>query len=459
MQNYPSPRYPRFKKPGSVEELLPKARELVGTPPGQPFYAFKPSYNIRKGDKILFVVLSEYHPMIVEAMHMALKEKGAIVDLLILDSTPLEEPRNLAKHELLSIGTEEGDYSYYYTVITDLLRRETANAMKKAEKYTMIIAGAAGPQPPVSYPWHRFNCNSLEDFVGPAVDTPVELLELINRKLFAQIAASRTMSLIDPEGTDVHWTNYDDERIYAPSHMFARPYNIGHGFGGKDDCSGVIAGTICHLGAFPHCRVQVEGGQVIKVEGGGSYGDCWREKLEWLKDRRLPQMYVLGSATKKFQISDPGYFWYNEGAIGTVPGMCRTEREGMFQNYANCLHERIRAGYYHSGFGDWADFRSLLDAGFPWSHCHIHSLFATLTGTSEKGRPTPIIDRGHLTALDDPDVRRLAETYGDPDELLNEIWIPAVPGINVQGDYMRDYGQDPVDWIMKETREHPIWGP
>jgi hypothetical protein len=328
--------------------------------------------------------------------------------------------------------------------------------MHELEKYNMIISGAAGPQPPVSYPWHRFNCNSLEDFVGPAVDTPGDLLELINKTVFSQVKSCETLRLTDPEGTDVKWTNYDDERVYAPSHIFARPYNIGHGFGGKDDCTGVIAGTVCHLGVFPHCKAYIEGGQVVKVKGGGKYGEVWREKLEWLRNKRLPPMYVLGSKTKKFQISNPGYFWFNEGAIGTVPGMCRTQREGIFQNYANSLHERVRAGYFHSGFGDWADFRSLLDAGFPWSHCHIHSLFATLEGSDEKGKPLRIIDKGHLTALDDPEVKSLASRYGAV-ELLKEIWIPAIPGINVPGDYMKDYAQDPVSWIKKETIEHPIW--
>ena len=32
--------------------------------------------------------------------------------------------------------------------------------------------------------------------------------------------------------------------------------------------------------------------------------------------------------------------------------------------------------------------------------------------------------RGHLTVLDDPEVRRVAAKYGDPDELLREDWIP-----------------------------------
>jgi hypothetical protein len=36
----------------------------------------------------------------------------------------------------------------------------------------------------------------------------------------------------------------------------------------------------------------------------------------------------------------------------------------------------------------------------------------------------PVIEDGHLLALDDPRVRQIAEKYGDPDELLREDWIP-----------------------------------
>jgi hypothetical protein len=48
MLDYPSPRYPRLKRPKSVEELMPKARELVSQPPGHSFWSLKPSYGIKR---------------------------------------------------------------------------------------------------------------------------------------------------------------------------------------------------------------------------------------------------------------------------------------------------------------------------------------------------------------------------------------------------------------------------
>ena len=56
---------------------------------------------------------------------------------------------------------------------------------------------------------------------------------------------------------------------------------------------------------------------------------------------------------------------------------------------------------------------------------HMDTFFNTLV--TERGT---VIENGHLTALDDPKIRKIAKKYGDPDELLKELWIPAVPGIN-----------------------------
>ena len=85
MSDYPAPRYLRLRRPKTVEEMMPKARELVNQPPGQFFFALKPSYDIKAGDKILFVVLREYDPMVIEAVCRAMRELGARIDVLTLD--------------------------------------------------------------------------------------------------------------------------------------------------------------------------------------------------------------------------------------------------------------------------------------------------------------------------------------------------------------------------------------
>lgn len=86
----------------------------------------------------------------------------------------------------------------------------------------------------------------------------------------------------------------------------------------------------------------------------------------------------------------------------------------------------------------------------PTGHVHIHTYFTTMVLTNSDGTKTTFINKGHLTALDDPRVRQEAAKYGDPDKLLSEDWIPAIPGINIPGNYMQDYANDPAAWIRKD---------
>jgi len=58
------------------------------------------------------------------------------------------------------------------------------------------------------------------------------------------------------------------------------------------------------------------------------------------------------------------------------------------------------------------------------------------------------------------EIRKLAEQivakhpeYGSAAELLREDWIPAIPGINVPGDYANDYARDPETYMKQEARK------
>ncbi|HJX11157.1 MAG TPA: hypothetical protein VJ733_11755, partial [Candidatus Binatia bacterium] len=93
----------------------------------------------------------------------------------------------------------------------------------------------------------------------------------------------------------------------------------------------------------------------------------------------------------------------------------------------------------------WAGENDIL-----YGHLHIHLLFATFTITTKIGKEYTIIRNGRLTALDDPEVRKLAEKYGDPQDLLREDWIPQIPGITCAGSY-DDYAKNPGKWIYAKA--------
>ena len=55
--------------------------------------------------------------------------------------------------------------------------------------------------------------------------------------------------------------------------------------------------------------------------------------------------------------------------------------------------------------------------------------------------------------FDDPEIRALASRYGDPDLIFRYEWIPSLPGINVPGDYKKDFAPDPWAWMMAEWKK------
>jgi hypothetical protein len=91
----------------------------------------------------------------------------------------------------------------------------------------------------------------------------------------------------------------------------------------------------------------------------------------------------------------------------------------------------------------------------PCDHAwHIHNYFITYAAKlRDENQTINIVDKGHLSTMDNAEVRALASKYGDPNLILREEWIPGMPGINEPGDYQKDYAPDPWKWIRKSGEE------
>jgi hypothetical protein len=203
-----------------------------------------------------------------------------------------------------------------------------------------------------------------------------------------------------------------------------------------DDSTGVIAGTLNHFSRpFPRIELDVENARLTGIRGGGAYGDAWRE------------LEAETAATEYPSFPAPGLFWLWELAIGTNPKIARPANIGWLSS-GGFEWERRRAGIIHCGLGTrwrsseevWAGERRLL-----YGHLHVHLMAATLV-VETADAVIPIIEAGRLSAYDDPDVRDLAATFGDPDRLLADDWVPEIPGITVPGSYA-DYARDPARFI------------
>jgi hypothetical protein len=470
--DYPSPRYPSIRQI-SREEIFERVDKFVVNPP-QKEIEFKkegtrilwrgthfPTYDsIGESDKVLLAAATEYDHDVIDAYANALRKHGARVDVYLFDlgrlGTTAEE---MGAQEAASLVP--GEDNPVYTKFCNIITSATARALIELEGYTILVAGTAGPVPKIEKNCLRMQYISRQEIASRMIEFPMEIQLAIDRKVFEQISSIERARLTDPEGTDISWTNYDDKRLMYMGHEFGKPVNVG--FGGVADCTGLVAGTTNHVGAFPNIKATLKDDLVTKVEGGGKYGELWQEKIEELNKTEFPPVGLAFAQDLEttYRMPGPGFFWFWELAIGTMPGAFRLRKEAQFELFANFLHDRIRSGWVHNGFGApsgnirFREEQVFSKINLPWTHVHIHNMFATLEGTTKDGSKVRIIDKGHLTALDDPQIRKLPQKYGEPDELLKEAWIPAIPGINESGNYAQDYGSNPEEWIRREAERLP----
>jgi hypothetical protein len=425
-----------------IAALMPYARALAGWRENRESHVGFVGYGkTAAGNKVLIAADREYDPSVPHAIAAALREKGAHVDILNLDMGEpdrefdfLDEVRVIMRREPWEKNPRRWEGLPF---VEDFAARRG---------YDLLIHGKGGPVAKTEFRYEQIPWLRPEHFLQRSTTYPLELHLLINRKSWAPIweqGRGGRARLTDPEGTDISWT-YWEEYYDGSRYGFSSIPRNGHLFShpvppliAKEDAAGVVAGTTSHFSrAFPRVQVELEGGQIVKVSGGGAYGDAWCGLLEESKRNQYPCF------------PRPGLFYLWEAAIGTNPKIIRP---GHIERHSSggFEWERRRSGVIHMGFGTlwrapeekWAAERGLL-----YGHLHIHLLLPTLVVTAKDGREHTVIRNGRLTALDDPEVRKLASSCGDPDELLREDWIPQIPGITCAGSY-EEYARDPAGWI------------
>jgi len=396
---------------------------------------------VRRGDRILLAVDTEFDLEVVGAMATALREAGAFVDVV---QTTAEPDREFEPCDEIRVSIRRGHW------LDDPRRWEglpRIERLAEREGYDLLIHGKGGPIPRTAYRYEHFPWLGREHFLSRASTFPNDVHLLVNNLVWERLledGPGGSIHLTDPEGTDLRYSllpGYFDGRhskfgVPDPvlGHLHLHPLPP---FLESHDTRGVIAGTTSHFErAFPRIELEVEGGVVQEIRGGGAYGDGWRALLEETRSILYPGY------------PRPGMFWPLEVALGTNPKICRPSNVKM-RSSGGFEWERRRAGVIHVGVGtawrseteQWAAANQV-----PYGHLHVHLLFPTMVLTTAKGRDVTLVRDGHITALDDPRVRELAAAHGDPDELLALEWVPRIPGISCEGSYA-DYAADPARYI------------
>ena len=453
----PSPRCPNLPEVTTVEELLPFLESVARRPYSTGLW---PAWDLQADERVLARVTSWHDPLVVAALEETLKRFGTKYTIQHEDKGDPFQWK----------GSDEVDYYLART-------KELANWMEEWEefdrtgKYDKILMGYGGPilaQRKIKI--QRLPFIVPEQVASPAHLTPAEVLVAIDEWTWERVRRARTVHLTDPEGTDIRFTNHDDywnddrtvyrrdhvARTYSSNIPYGETYLPGHVWGRpsfhipKEDGNGVIAGTMNHIAPFPRMEMQIENSTIVDIRGGGEFGDKLRDLAHRTRDTQYPGF------------NNPGIMQWWEASIGTNPKIHRP-RAGYPTGYNCGLYERMRAGIVHIGYGTVISSdqeREAAKRGDLVGHWHIHLNFPTYVAEGPDGDDV-IIENGHLKALDDPGIRAIAAKYGDPDEILREDWIPAIPGLNLPGDYNRDYAADPMDWTLTELhvcrKYHPLF--
>lgn len=403
--------------------------------------------NTRPGDRVLIVTTSHDDAAVTEALAIALRERGASVDIMSFDAGPdreIEEDDEIGA--MIRREPWTGNPRYVPRRYNDV---PWVTEILDEHGYDLPIQGRAYPNP-IPCRWEGCPWTQAEQFLSEANVFPRDLHALINRKGWEPIwnnGRRARVRITDPEGTDLsytllphYWETNDlwfEERPCI-NHLM---YHPAPPISPNEDATGIVAGTLAHFSRpFPLIEVRVEQGRVESVEGGGRYGSGWRDLLEETRSLQYPQF------------PRSGLFWFWEAAMGTNPKVQRPA-DVKHVSSGGTEWERFRAGLLHLGFGtagpseaeEWAGRQAL-----PYGHLHVHQQFPTVELTKPDGTRERIVDQGRLLALDDPEVRALAACYGDPDDVLHEPWTPPVPGVSIPGD-LGAYARDPARWVFGDA--------
>ncbi|MCE8005563.1 MAG: hypothetical protein HEP69_00845 [Aestuariivita sp.] len=458
MQATRPPRCPPFVEVTHPDQLLPYLEHVAQRPYN---HGLNACWDLQPGERVLLRVDNWHSDLVIQACQKILEKYGVIYEIKKIDRGPVPQ----------WIGSDEVDYYLFRT-------KELAEWMdwweeeEKKQTYDKILMGYGGPVLAERFiKIQRMPFITPEILASPAHAMPIEVLNAIDRWTWDRVRTCKRARIVDPEGTDIEFTNhagywdskrefYDPDltaatwttnehfgKQYLPGHVTGRPWMF---LPGKEDGNGVIAGTTNHIAPCDWTQLIVENSQITQINEGGEFGDRLRRLKAETDHIQYPEFPGKGLL----------YWW--EASIGTNPHVHRP-RKDFPSGFVNCLYERVRSGVIHMGFGTIISSmaeRRAARAGHLVGHWHLHLYFPTYTMEREGDNET-LIENGRLGALDDPAIRKLCAKYGDVDLWLDESWNPAVPGLNMDGDYWDHYGRDPLHWVKTELEVcrnyHPLF--
>jgi hypothetical protein len=360
--------------------------------------------EVQKGQRVLFINDTTADQLVVEALSIAMRERGAHVDVITLEGfRNLKDPVDMLDNMFSNNWYPQWAWS----------------AANDADivLFTAFLKAPHTPVPELPRKPQTYNLEITADLMLSEHERfPVEIRDTIDEVAFEKLVNCTEVKWTDLEGTEITMRPTAEEWQRDIDRQLKRtgiPYHQGHLMlpAPCQSMSGVfVTSSITFGGPIPRTEIFIEKGRVVKVEGGGKFGERLRESFE-------KYAHITGKSCP-----GPGVNWITTIGICTNPKAQRSpffeELEGSARVYAWTFGHR-RSGVFHSSIGE-----GMISPAYKVIR-HMDTYFNTLV--TDKGA---VVENGRLLAMEDPRVRQVASKYGDPDQLLTEIWIPAVAGVN-----------------------------
>jgi hypothetical protein len=218
---------------------------------------------------------------------------------------------------------------------------------------------------------------------------PPELLELIGRKVEEELLQESTVILSSNQGTSLIF-DYQVVRADARIRWSVFPTNIRYRLVPEPgSVEGIIVTSNVLTGRVPRTEIHLGSGEVVQVEGTARTREA------------------VNQATARGGVL--------EVSFGVHPRV--TPMMGEVEGFSPLMWSHYAAAQRSGVVSVLLGSRSESPRPLP---------LALFFGLINAGGPRIIVDLGHLTALGDEEVRRLAEQLGSVEDLLEEEWIPAI---------------------------------
>ena len=366
--------------------------------------------KIQRGETVLIVSDRSVDELVRAAFFEASRQLGGDVNELVLQG-----------HPEVTDGFEIARQMRFRTWYPDWVWK-AASDVDVVLALTSLTSGHAGKSPAlpartrlISVPFgHR---TQLADPMARG-NYPDEILVAIAQVVWKQLWGARRLELRDPEGTDLTWTldagAWDEVKSFDPAanadHIALPPPYRSQ----VRDMKGWLVGSSTHSGPLPRIRLKVEGGRIVEIQEG-------RHVAEHLK-----KMFAASASVTFPRFPAPGSNWIEETTLGTHPRHSRVSGAEQLGWSAEMRtwNGAPRAGVFHLAVGTSVSGRNAQFArehNLEVQHLDIELYAPTLVVDGRR-----IITDGHLLALEDPEVRRVASEHGDPAELLRTTWFPTL---------------------------------